>query len=185
MSLGNKLRNEASVDSRRVAGGIYCKMISDPVVLKLLKQYNYIPGYANISPVTGYDVVSGLAFVIPNHSADKILQVKNYLSTLATEQSQLIAATKEKNKEDELNTSDLLKIKAHIEEKEHRAIDYLGNLLILVTLSPDAQLGIPNAKQHDVFIETQEVLPPEAYIVTKPDIKINKNATKKLSESPR
>jgi hypothetical protein len=181
MNLNNTIRATASLDSRRVAGGTYCKIINSIKILTLLKKYNCVPIYTTINPTTGYDVKSGLAFVVPNHSISTLVQLENSLLTLSTEQLALSKALKEKNKSSELSSDDVAKISATIQESERTILDQLNNIILIVRLKYDAVLGIPDARLHDVFIETQEVMPPEAYIVSKSTIYQDKNIVKEIT----
>lgn len=180
MNLNNTIRQSAALDSRRVAGGTYCKIINSVKILTLLKKYNCIPIYANINPVTGYDVKSGLAFVVPNHSLFVFSQLDESLLTLSTEQLQLVKLLKERNKDSELTSDDVAKISVTIQESEQTILEQLNSIIILVRLRYDALLGIPDARLHDVFIETQEVMPPEAYIVNKSNIYQDPNINKEI-----
>lgn len=180
MNLTNTIRSSAAIDSRRVAGGTYCKIINSIKILTLLKKYNCIPIYTNINPLTGYDVKSGLAFVVPNHSLFAFSQLDEALLTLSSEQLQLVKLLKEKNKYSELTADDVAKISATIQDSEQTILEQLNSMILLVRLRYDALLGIPDARLHDVFIETQEVMPPEAYIVTRSNIYQDPNINKEI-----
>jgi len=180
MNLTNTIRSSAAIDSRRVAGGTYCKIINSIKILTLLKKYNCIPIYTNINPLTGYDVKSGLAFVVPNHSLFAFSQLDEALLTLSSEQLQLVKLLKEKNKDSELTADDVAKISATIQDSEQTILEQLNSMILLVRLRYDALLGIPDARLHDVFIETQEVMPPEAYIVTRSNIYQDPNINKEI-----
>lgn len=175
MNLSEQIRNIQKLDSRRVAGGIYGKIVNYPNTLRLLKKYNMMPAYAIIDGSTGYDVINGLAFVVPSYSIESVAIVESKLISLSNELFELL---KQKN-------IDAFEVTSRVTEAERKAADYLGNLLILVNLRRDAELGIPDANKHDVFMETLEVMPPEAYIVKKSSYSYDRNASRKLKESVR
>jgi hypothetical protein len=74
MDYNERERNRAGIDSRRVATGVTARIISDyedgkepslKGLLALLRKYDHIPEHAHVDGITGYDNVSGAAFVIP------------------------------------------------------------------------------------------------------------------------
>ncbi len=181
MSLANENRNTASQDSRRVAGGIYCQMLGGTpetkTLIKLLKNYGKLPAYARIDPDTGWDKATGLAVVIPNHSVNKLTEdLPGYLYGITEEQKKITLAS---------NPNDpraALKAQAYVSEANRRLVEFLGDLVILVTLRQTyGKNMLPDARIHDVFIETQEVMPPEAYVVPKFKILIDPLVNKKIT----
>jgi hypothetical protein len=134
-----------------------------------------MPIYSIIDHRTGYDETTGMAFVYPKHSSDIVNdQLFGVLKSLNKEQQELIKAADPNDKEA------VNKALGLISDKQKKVIDYLRNLLILVTIRRDSDWGIPNALLHDVFIETQEVMPPEAYIVPRNTLEVDYNAKRPI-----
>ena len=174
MNLANQLKNSQNVESKRMAGGIYAKIINHPNILRLLRKYNMLPSYCILDPISGYDAISGIAFVVPNHSVEALIRVERYIINLNSNVAELM-------KQSNIDTFDT----SRIIDLERKALEYLGNLIIMVNLRRDTELGLPHADMHDVFIETQEVMPPEAYIVKKSSFTSDSNAVKKLKDAVR
>lgn len=146
MNFSEKIRDTARDDSRRFAKGIFCKIIYQPIALRIMQTHKIIPSgiYLNAPSDTPYfDSRVGKFFVIPGTS------FKQYIQWLNQYKEGHLTSVKGLTQEDMDN----------ILEKEQDFADYLRQVLVLVTIPADrlAEKRIVDPRWYDVIVETLDV----------------------------
>lgn len=162
MNLKEQIREQASMDSRRVATGLECVIISDvgdlKGLLRLLDQFGMLPDHSRIPPESGYDSRSGVAMVIPKGQREFIVDQLTESRKRIEDKKHLVDSntiTRDMADEEEV----------FIKENQEKLFRSIREHVILVTLNNHSQYGVPNARDHYVYVHTREQSPPNAEIV--------------------
>ena len=159
-------RRDAQLDSRRVASGFICFILTGASVIGLLKRANIIPEYCVIDPTTGYDQSTGLAVVIANQVRQDLEDMLERLPSIDSIEQRIeqLSSSLEYDKEESIKQLEYAR-----KEVEAAVVKFVRENAFLVYLSPKSSLGIPNASQHLVYLDSREDGPPKGDLVQKVD----------------
>ena len=165
-------RNVAAIDSRRMASGTICEIISDPKIIRFIAKYSLMPEGVQIDPETGYDKTVPALLAIPFY---KVPELKNLINGVTLAENSLT------------NSVDTLERSRLVEAARYRIKEFLKKNMILVYFNI-LQPGIMGPRlpsdlsRHQVLVDTIEVSPSNGEILEMNIISIStkNNWTKKV-----
>lgn len=158
-------RQQAQVDSRRVASGFMCTILADKYLLGILVKNGFTPEYVSINPETGYDKISGNLIVLAKHKNEDLqdlLKKIPSLDSLNLEIDNLYLRNGNREFDDQIAEKEYLR-----KETESILLHYLRENCFLVHISGSDPGGPPNKDLHNVYLDTREDGPPTATLVRK------------------
>lgn len=176
MNIFNKLRNQAKEDSRRFAKSVVCKIVHELEAISIIKKYNIAPQNFVFNGGTDdfkyMDTTCGKFFAIPSNNYPTYIKEIKKINLVSKQLDSLTAIEKE----------ELL-------EKELEVIDYLRQVLILISIPQDRwpKMAIPDPTVYDIVIETTDIgQSTDCQFVLSAGYKINRsgvaNGAKKITQ---